>query len=68
MNLKKVPQEDYEPQQHGPVFNFLYSLKTHFLTISSVNVLFLSGNPDIRKICHIFPPSIEIIRPVRCDF
>lgn len=44
MNLKKVPQEDYEPQQHGPVFNFLYSLKTHFLTIISVNVLFLIFN------------------------
>ncbi|MCR5592944.1 MAG: hypothetical protein K6F79_04250 [Saccharofermentans sp.] len=44
MNLKKVPQQDYEPAQHGPVFNFLYSLKTHFLTIMSVNFLFLVFN------------------------
>lgn len=44
MNLKKVPKQDYEPEQHGPVFNYLYSLKTHFLTMMSVNFLFLVFN------------------------
>ena len=44
MNLKKVPKEDYVPEQHGPVFNFFYTLKTHFFTITSVNFLFLVFN------------------------
>lgn len=44
MNLKRVPKEDYVPEQHGPVFNFFYSIKTHFLTLMSVNVLFLIFN------------------------
>ncbi|MBR1796914.1 MAG: hypothetical protein IJ757_02735 [Clostridiales bacterium] len=44
MNLKKVPREDYVPEQHGPVFNYLYSFKTHILTLMSVNVLFFLFN------------------------
>ncbi|MCQ2516798.1 MAG: hypothetical protein MJ094_08045 [Saccharofermentans sp.] len=44
MNLKKVPDLDYEEQQHGPVFNFLYSIKTHFTTLMSVNILFVIFN------------------------
>ncbi len=44
MNLRKVPKDDYVPEQHGPVFNYFYTLKTHFLTIMSVNVLFLVFN------------------------
>ena len=44
MNLKKVPQTDYEEQQHGPVYNFLYSMWTHILTLMSVNVLFMIFN------------------------
>ena len=44
MNLKKVPKEDYVPEQHGPVFNFFHTLSTHFFTITSVNLLFLIFN------------------------
>lgn len=44
MNLKKVPVQDYEEQQHGPVFNFLYSIKTHFTTLMSTNILFVIFN------------------------
>lgn len=44
MNLKKVPENDYEPEQHGPVFNYFYTLKTHFLTLMSANLLFLIFN------------------------
>lgn len=44
MNLKKVPTQDFEEKQHGPVFSFLYSFKTHFTTIMSVNVLFVLFN------------------------
>lgn len=44
MNLKKVPKDDYVPEQHGPVFNFFYSLKTHYMMIMSVNFLFLVFN------------------------
>jgi len=44
MKLSKVPKNDYVPEQHGPVYNFFYSLKTHFLTIMSVNLLFVIFN------------------------
>ena len=44
MNLKKVPKDDYVPEQHGPVYNFFYSLKTHYMMIMSVNFLFMVFN------------------------
>ena len=44
MNLKRVPKEDYVPEQHGPVYNFFYSIKTHLFTLMSANVLFLVFN------------------------
>lgn len=44
MNLKRVPKEDYVPEQHGPVYNFFYSIKTHLLTLMSTNLLFLVFN------------------------
>ena len=44
MNLNKVSNEDYVPEQHGPVYNFFYSIKTHLFTIMSVNLLFLVFN------------------------
>lgn len=40
MDLRKVSSVDYVEQEHGPVYNFLYSFKTHFLTLMSVNLLF----------------------------
>lgn len=44
MNLKKVKTEDYVVEEHGPVYNFLYSYKTYFLTFTSVNLLFVIFN------------------------
>ncbi len=44
MNLKKVSSEDYVEVEHGPVYNFLYSLKTHFLSLMSVNLLYCLFN------------------------
>ncbi len=54
MNLKKVPKEDFIPEQHGPVFNFFYTLKTHFFTITSVNFLFLVFNIPMMLVAFAF--------------
>ncbi len=54
MNLKKVPKEDFVPEQHGPVFNFFYTLKTHFFTITSVNFLFLVFNIPMMLVAFAF--------------
>lgn len=54
MNLKKVPKDDFVPEQHGPVFNFFYSLKTHFFTITSVNLLFLVFNIPMMLVAFAF--------------
>ncbi len=44
MNLKKVPTEDYVPEQHGPVYNFFYTFKTHYMMVMSANFLFVVFN------------------------
>lgn len=44
MDLRKVSTEDYVEKQHGPIYNFLYSFKTHFLTFMSVNILYFLFN------------------------
>ena len=54
MNLKKVPKEDYVPEQHGPVYNFFYSFKTHYMMVMSVNFLFLVFNIPMMFLAFIY--------------
>lgn len=54
MNLKKVPKDDYVPEQHGPVYNYFYSIKTHLFTVMSVNVLFLVFNIPMMLLAFAF--------------
>ena len=35
----KVPENDYVASEHGPVYNFLYSMWIHILQLMSVNLL-----------------------------
>ena len=54
MNLKKVPTEDFVPEQHGPVYNFFYSFKTHYMMVMSVNFLFLVFNIPMMLLAFIY--------------
>lgn len=40
----KVPQQDYVVTEHGPIYNFFYSMWTHILQLMSVNVLLIIFN------------------------
>ncbi len=40
----KVPENDYVASEHGPVYNFLYSMWIHILQLMSVNLLLFIFN------------------------
>lgn len=44
MFSKKVPEDDYVYEEHGPVVSYFSSLWTHFLKIMSVNLMFVICN------------------------
>ena len=52
MGKMKVSQIDYVETEHGPVYNFLYSMWTHILQLMSVNVLLLIFNIPTMVVCY----------------
>ena len=44
MRLDKVKKVDYVEEEHGAFYNYLYTFKTYFLTITSANFLFAVFN------------------------
>lgn len=54
MNLKKVPKEDFVPEQHGPVYNFFYTFKTHYMMVMSINFLFAVFNIPMMLLAFVY--------------
>ena len=52
MGKMKVSQIDYVETEHGPIYNFFYSMWTHILQIMSVNVLLLIFNIPTMVVCY----------------
>ena len=63
MKLDKVPRTDYVTEEHGPVYNFLYSYKTNFITLMGTNLLFIVFNIPMMLVAFayvlIFLPMIN---------
>lgn len=44
MKRNKEPKADYVAEEHGPVYNFFYSYKTHFYQLMTGNIMFIVLN------------------------
>lgn len=59
MRNKKADKPDYVAEEHGPVYNFFYSYKTHFYQLMTSNLMLVVFNIPMLFVAYLF--SLEFL-------